>query len=120
MKLDEPNLLDLNHRIEKLESRLAQISHYYDEMMRAIPIKYKKAFPKDNENPFITTIPFNPTVHTIKELPDPLRFDEIYIPSDPVLRKDCVARMKKYFRIENKAGVVKRKYKKKPSGTEDN
>lgn len=52
-------------RIEELEKKLQEIFWFIEFHLGEVPIKYRKAFPKDGEYPYIKTEKFKAKIHQI-------------------------------------------------------
>jgi hypothetical protein len=77
----KPTIKDLLERIEYLEQQLRKLDKSLNFDQKKIPLKYRKAFPKDKEEELFTHAKFKPKLPVVHKLGDAI-FDPIHGPTE--------------------------------------
>lgn len=102
---------DVTDRLIHLEKEVRNLYRLIEFWNGKVPLKYRKAFPKEDENPYFKADPFE------KVTPDafPLGFrgietlEKIFIPKDPKILKAALKRMKGRAKIASREAKKNKK-----------
>lgn len=101
--MSRTNYDKLEDRIENLEAIVAELHRYIKfHKLEKIPLKYTKAFPSEDENPFFRHTPFKPTNPKCMPLAFGNNLSDIEIPKDPKIFTQSKERMAHYFENSKK------------------
>lgn len=86
----------LQFRVASLEEKIVKLEQLIEFWHGRVPIKYRKAFPKEGESPYFTHEKFKPKYPKVLGLDHIRECVELDMPSDPKEYKEALARMKGY------------------------
>lgn len=111
--MTEDNILDILFRIKELEKSVRELKQVYEFNLENVPLKYRKAFPKEGEDPFFRPTYFRPKAQPLGIYGTETSFVHLNTLPDAKERESAKKRMLGYANLEKERKKKLKRYKKK-------